>query len=241
MQQLGLDLVLGDACRAGTKAPGAKTHGADMGAGRDRGGAAHRRELAGVLDEAHLVEQQVQVALGRWALEAMPLVGTHRGEPAFDLCCEPRVDAEREPDHALVGKQLRQHSVELGERVGRIDTERRRCRLMPQATAVPDLALGVARAAEQRAAAVAREHQPGLGFAEAGEVVKVAVVAERKVVVAVALALGRRRHDRDAAAVARHRGGQLGAPALAIGEGRGGTFSQQGIHAPILTLCRGRG
>jgi hypothetical protein len=68
----------------------------------------------------------------------------------------------------------------------------------PRRKAVPDLALQVLGRAEQRGAAVARQHQPGVGLGEAGQVIEVAVVAKQEVAVAVALALGRGRDDGDA-------------------------------------------
>ena len=59
-----------------------------------------------------------------------------------------------------------------------------------QAVAVPDLALQVLGLAEQRAAAVVRQHQAGAGLGEAGQVIEVAVEAVDVAGVAVAQVLG---------------------------------------------------
>ena len=64
--------------------------------------------------------------------------------------------------------------------------------------AVPDLALQVLGCAEQRALAVAGDHQPGVRLGESGEVVEVAVVPVEEVAVPVARALGRGGHQGDA-------------------------------------------
>jgi hypothetical protein len=84
------------------------------------------------------------------------------------------------------------------DREGFVDAERRGRGLGAEAVAVPDLALQVLRRAEQRGAAVARQHQPGVGLGEAGQVIEVAVVPVQEVGVAVARALGRGRDDGDA-------------------------------------------
>ena len=91
-----------------------------------------------------------------------------------------------------------------------VDAERRRRGVGAEADAVPHLALGVLRTADERRAPVAVDHEPGARLAEAGEVVEVAAVAIRVVVVAVALTLGRGRHDGDAAAGLAHRRGDAG-------------------------------
>src|SRR6218665_2934684 len=71
-------------------------------------------------------------------------------------------------------------------------------RWRPQAVAVPDLALRVLGLAKQRALAIVGQHQGGARLGETGQIVKVAVVAKRKVIVPVARALGRRGNDGDA-------------------------------------------
>ena len=105
----------------------------------------------------------------------------------------------------------RHQPVELVERQRRVDAEHRRRGIGAEAIAVPDLALDVLGPADERGPAVGLDHQPGAGLGEAGEVVEVAAVAIRMVVVAVALALRRGRHDRHAAAVAAQHVGEAGA------------------------------
>jgi hypothetical protein len=199
VQQLGLDLVFAHAA-AGVAAEAlrAEAHRAPMRAGRDRGGAAHRRQLAGVLHEPHLAEQRIQVVLRRRRAHAHPrLARSVASQPSTRACSRAGRPAARLPagSRALDGDL-----VERLERERFVDAEALRRRGAAEADAVPDLALGVLLAADEGRAAVAPDQQPRPGLVEAGQVVEVAVVAVRMVVVGVALAFRCGRQDRDAAA-----------------------------------------
>ncbi len=100
----------------------------------------------------------------------------------------------------LVGEKLRQALVELGYRIGLVESEHLGGERRAVAEAVPDLALEVFLAAEKdRARLRAERHREDrLGLAEAGEVEEAAVPAIVVVGVGVAVALGRRRQDHDA-------------------------------------------
>jgi hypothetical protein len=86
VQQLGLDLVLGDGRRrVGAKAARAKAHRACVRRGADRRGAAHRVDLAGVLVQPHLGEERREVALHGRRVGALALACPDALEPAVEL------------------------------------------------------------------------------------------------------------------------------------------------------------
>ena len=150
-------------------------------------------------------------------LDAHPALRANALEPAVDARAEAgRVEAP--PDRGLIGEALGDDLVEAVERDRVVDAERCRRRVGAEADAVPELALDVLRPARERRPAVAADDEPRAGLGEAGEVVEVAAVPVRMVVVAVALTLGRGRHDGDAAAGLSHRRGDAGP---ASDEGRG--------------------
>ena len=204
-------------------------HGANVGPRADLRGAAHGGLLVGVFDQAHLVEQAAQVALLLGAQRAIAHAGAHRLQPAVDAAFQPCVGRKRVPDGAPVFQQPGQlRRPARSPRRPRRTPSAPMAALGPQAVAVPDFALQVFGLAKQRGLAVARDDQPGVGLGEAGQVIKVAVVPEQKVAVAVAGALGRGGNDGNAA------GPQLGGEAgAAFGvEGERGVGSQGGFIAP---------
>ena len=107
------------------------------------------------------------------------------------------VGGKREPDGVASIEQLGQAVVEFAHRTGSVHAELLRCRVRAQAQTVPDFALRVLGLAEQGAVAVATQHQPGVGLRKARQVMEITVRAEQEVAVAVALLLGRGRHDGD--------------------------------------------
>ncbi|MNU88153.1 hypothetical protein D3C71_779570 [compost metagenome] len=197
VQQLGIEVVLAHVLALAQHAR-RQLHRADVGAGADLRGAAHDVLLVRVLHEAHLVERAAQVALLLGAQRAVAHARAHRLQPAVDAGFQALVGGEGEPHGRAVLEQLRQLGVEVVHREGLVHAQRGGGGVGAEAVAVPDLAFQVFRRAEQRGAAVARQHQPGVGLGETGQVVEVAVVAEQEVAVAVALALGRGGNDGDA-------------------------------------------
>ncbi len=167
--------------------------------GADLRGAAHQAQLVRVFEQAHVVEQGAQVALGVGAQGTVAGAGAHLLQPAVDAALQSGVDGEGVAQAGAVFQQRGQAGVQLLDRVGGRDAERARGRCGAEADAVPDFALQVFGLAKQGAVALIVEQQPGIGFGEAGEVVKVAVEAVRVFVVAVALALGRGGNKGDAA------------------------------------------
>jgi hypothetical protein len=100
----------------------------------------------------------------------------------------------------LILEQLDHLLVERRDRVGLVEGETLARGLRAVAKPVPDLALLVALAAEQDAAALRGEHEHCLRLGEAAEVIEVAVEAVGEMRVAVAQALGGGRHERHALA-----------------------------------------
>ena len=201
---------------------GRQLHGADVRACADLRGTAHGGLLAGVFDQAHFIQQRAHVAL---------LVGGHRAvadtrtqglQPAVNAGLQCLVGGKREPDNAAVIQQLGHLHIKLGDRERGAYTQYVRCGLWPKADAIPNLALQVFGIAKQGSLAIASDHQPAMRLGKPGEVIKVAVSAVQKVAVAVALLLGCRGDDGDAAFA--QLCGQGGA-AFGV-EGRGGV----GIH-----------
>ena len=97
--------------------------------------------------------------------------------------------------------------------------------------AVPDLALGVLRAAQHCRGAARFEHEPGAGLVETSEVVERAVVAERVIDIAVARALARSREHRHAAASGVQRSGQTRAPLGVHGRSHARTVAARPVAA----------
>jgi hypothetical protein len=200
VQQFSLQVVLAPGLAALTGPTCALFHGPHMRQGRDGAGAAHELQLVRVLHQAHLVQRGAQVVQPCGALHALALARPHGFQPALHLRAQPLVHAEGEPQRAMAADQLGHHAVEVLHAVGGIHAECRRGGLGAQPVAIPDLALGMARPAQQGASPAAAQHQPGLGLVEAGEVVEMAVGPVGVVGVAVARALGRRGQQGHAAA-----------------------------------------
>jgi hypothetical protein len=227
VHQLRVQVVLAHVL-AGAQHACAGLHRAHVGAGADGCGAPHDVLLVRVLHQAHLVQHGAQVALLFGAQGAVAHARAHLVQPAGHALFEPLVDCEREPHGVAVLQQPRQLPVEFTDGEGRMHAERADRRFRAEPVAVPDLPLQVLGLAEQRAVAVAGDHQPGVRLGEAGQVIEVAVMAEQEVGVPVARPLRRRRNDRDAVAaeLCRHAG-------TALGVERGG---HGGVHAAILRV-----
>ena len=233
VQQLGLNLVLGHpAGGGGRKTRGAKLHGARMGAGRNGRGAAHGGDLLRAFDEPHFIEQLRQIAVGAGAAGALVRAPAHGGQPAA------HGRAEHGPHGALVVDEFGQLGVELVNRVRLIHTQGGGCGLRAQAVAIPHLAFDVFAAAKQHRVAVGTQGKAALRLIEAGEVVKVAVVAEREIAVAVTRHLGCRHHQRQAPTGLVQAGFGVSASGLARGLGGRGEAGVLGTLAQALELAQ---
>ena len=169
-----------------------------MGRGRDRRRAAHQLELGLGFDQAALVKQLIGADQRRRRGDTGAGLGAHRTQPAHDLEIEAVVDAERIVDLAAIGEDLGQLLVDLGDREGLIGAGRRDRALDPEAIAIPDLALGVARTAEEHEGAIlalGREHRHRLRLRESGQPAQVARLTIGMMHIAVADHLGRGRYD----------------------------------------------
>ena len=93
-----------------------------------------------------------------------------------------REQAERRVQRRLVGREIGQHRVELGDRMRRVEAEDFARGVGTVAKAVPDLALRVLLAAEQDlpvAVGAGDEHDHRFGLRKPRQVVRIAVVAIR--------------------------------------------------------------
>ncbi|MPM49423.1 hypothetical protein SDC9_96152 [bioreactor metagenome] len=208
MQQLGIEVVFAHILARPQHAR-RTLHGTHMRPRADDARAAHDVEFMPILHQPHVVQQQAQIALLGGAHRAKTHAGTHPVQPTFDLRGQALVRGERIPHALAVFQQTRHACRQLGNRIRRIHAQRRHGGLGAQAVAVPDFALQILGLAEQRARAIRRQHQAGVGLGEAGQIVEIAVMPIQKAVVAVALALGRRGDDGNAALA--KLGGQAGA------------------------------
>ena len=195
VRELGFEFVFGHA-RA------AMAHRARVAGAADRGGAAHRTDLAAVLDQTHAVEYGAQVAdLARCALAGATLC-THGVQGGGDARIPFTVVAERMPQRAAIGDELWQALLEFADRIGEVDAEGFARTFRTMAIAVPDFALLILFPAEEDALrpVASRHYQYGFRFGETGEVPEVAVEAVGVVRVTVAHTLRGRRDDGDAIA-----------------------------------------
>ena len=181
MQQLGIQMVFTHlfafaqhSCR--------QLHGADVRTRANLRGAAHGVLLAGILEQAHLVQNAAQVALLVRAHRPKAHTGAQAVQPAIHFGFKPAVRGKRVPDHAAVIQQFGRLRIQFGAGERGIHTQHFRCGNRAQAEAVPDFALHIFRGAKQRASgsigAIARNDQRGVGLLEARQVIEVAVGAE---------------------------------------------------------------
>ena len=219
VQQLGVEMelahVLAFAQHAGTD-----LHRADVGAGADLRGTSHHVLFVRILDQPHFIERPAQVALLLGAQRTEAHARPNAAQPTVDACFQSLVGSERIPDGVAVFEQLGKGGVESTNRKGLIDAEcLGRC-IGPEPEAIPNFAFEVFRCAEQRGTAVARQHQPGVGLGETGQVMKVAVEPEQEIAVTIARALGCGRDDGDAV-LAQLRGETCAARSVERGGERG--------------------
>ena len=208
----GLDLVFEHAGPGGS-------HRLAVGLGGNRRGAPHQRDLGGVLDQSHLVEQGAYVVDRRRRGDTAAGIGTDRIEGARQALVPGHIVAERVVDRRLIGEVLGEHLVERADGMGLVHRELLAGRVRAVAKAIPDLALRILLATQQdRARGVTGDQQQQrLGFAETGQIVEVAVVTIAVMRVPIADHFGRRRHHCDAAATLGHAGQQAVAARLEWG------------------------
>ncbi len=198
VQQFGVQMVFAHFL------PGAQhgrtaLHGANMRMRTDARSTAHDVQLVRVFDEAHFIEQGAHITLLVRAQGTKTHAGTHGLQPALDAAFQTGMRGKRVPDGAAVFQQLGQLRIQFAHGHGTLHTQGCGCCIRPQTDAVPDLALGVLGLAKHRGLPLAGEHQPGVRLGETGQVIKVAVVPEQKVAVAVALLFACGGNDGDAA------------------------------------------
>ena len=208
MQQFGIQMVFTHFFAIANHA-GRALHGAHMGTRADLAGTAHDIQLVRVFDQSHFVEQRTGIALLSGAQHTKTGAATHLTQPAFNLFSQSLVGGERKPDALAVFQQTRQTCVDFITGESLLHCQFGLGRFGAETVARPNLALQVFGLAEQHAFAVAGQHQTGIGLAEAGEVVKVAVVAIQILGIAVAVQLWGRGDDGDTASA------QLGGQACA--------------------------
>ena len=194
--------------------------------GRDAGGAAHQRELLGILEQAHLVQRCAHVVNALRRIDAGAALRAHQIQPMHDARVPVGIHAWRVMQRRLVGHQRRQLFVELADGIGGVDAEGFPGGLRPEAESVPGFALQVFLAAEQHALRrrPGDQNQHRFGFLKAAEVVEVAVEPVQVLAVAVAHALGRGGHDGDAALHLREQRGAAFGVNLEIGHSGAGTL-----------------
>ena len=196
--------------------PGAGLHGTDVCPCADGAGTAHDALLVCIFDQTHLIQRPTHIALLRRALRAKAHTCSHRIEPAVYLGFQSFVGCKRVPDRGLVFQQLGQLVVKFGHRIGGVHTQCIDGRIRTQAVTIPNFTRQIFGLAKQGAVPLGVDDQPGVGFGEASQVIKVAVVAVGKIAVPVAGALWGRWDDGHASVPQLRR--QLGAPLCVHGE-----------------------
>jgi len=198
VQKLGLDLVF---VPADTRA----LHRAAVRASGDFGSASHQFELMLVLHETQGVERLADI-------DDFLRRGDSRACASADLVQKPRdflvpgsEQAERREQRRLIGGEIRQHVVELGDCVRLVEAENFARRIGPITKAVPNFSFGVLVAAEQNvtiacgAVLAGDQRDDRLRLRKSGNIMEIAVVAVRVKRVAVACIFGRGRQDGEAA------------------------------------------
>ncbi len=147
VQQFGFDFVFG---QAGARC----AHGPRVRARRNLRRAAHGRDFALVLEQAHFVQHGEQVVeLGRRA-DAGTLAPAHGIEPGLHLRLQLGVASNAVEQRRHVGQQFGQFRIERSDRIGGIEAERGARAFRSVAEAIPDFTFLVFFAAEQDRACV---------------------------------------------------------------------------------------
>ena len=171
--QLGFQAVLIQSGAAGL-------HGAYVGTGGNVGSGLHHLHFRRRLVQAHVMQQVVEGdKLIRW-LRTLARLGADHVDPLHQMTVEFLMDAEGVIDPLAAFDQARQNLVDVADREGIIGAELADGAILTGTQAIPQLALGVALAAEQHVLAMLTtgdqgQHRFRLG--EAGEVLEITVLA----------------------------------------------------------------
>ena len=243
VQQFGFQMVFAR-IHAGPQQSGAGLHGAHMGFGADLRGAAHGVQLAGVLDQAHLVQQCAGVELTHRHERTLTHAGAQAVQPAGDAGFQTGVRGKGIGNDLGAIKQTRQFRVDAIAAAGCIHPECCGGGFRAQAIAIPDFAFQILGLAEQRGLrarlCIGAQHQRGAGLGKTGQIEEVAVVPVRKIAVAVTGAFGCGGNHGDG--IRAEQGGKTGAALGAEGKiGHGGRVTPEesrhgGTCKPPLSL-----
>ena len=198
VRKLRFDLVL-------VPADARALHRAPVRTGRNFAGAPHQLQLVLVLHETQRVERLPHVDDFLRCRDAGSRPATNFVQQVGDLLVPWSEKPERREQRRLVGGEIRQHRVELGDCMRLVETEDFARSVRPVAKTIPDFAFRVLVAAEQNVA-IARwtvlagnQGDDRLRLRKSGDIVEITVVAVRIKRIAVARVFGRSRHDREAA------------------------------------------
>ncbi|MNM82310.1 hypothetical protein D3C81_943370 [compost metagenome] len=192
--QLGFQVVF-------VKARAAFLHGAHVSVGGNLGGVAHHLNFRGALVQAQVVQQMVEGDELVRRLRALAGLGADHVDPVHQPAVEFRVGAEGVVDALATFDQAGEDVVDVADGEGVIGAEILDRTVLAGTQAVPQLALGIALAAEQHVFAMSAagdQHHHRFRLGEAGEVLEVAVLAVDVLDIAVADVHRRRRQDGDA-------------------------------------------
>ncbi len=177
-------------------------HGVSMRSHCNLGRPAHRRNFGPALVKPHVVQEVIK---GHELLRSVHTPGSPRAQGIYPVGhpqVEVRVKAHRIVDPAAGLHDSRQYVVEVGNRKSIVGTIKFNRSLGAGTAPVPDFAIGITFAAEKQILAVLsarNDRRDGIGFREAGQVIKVTVLAESIFDVPASGAHGCCRKDSDTA------------------------------------------
>ncbi len=194
--QLGFHLKL--------RSAGPRTaHRPTMGFGRYGAGPAHDLQLRRTLDQPHLVQQMVEADELPWRGDAGACPAAYLIDPGHKTLVEGAVAAHGVVDPIpilqQIGQWIRFSVLDAVRLTGAVSFQ---CAILPGPTSVPGFHLWVPRPAKQDELAfiaTRRQHGNAVGFREAGQVEKVAVLAKWKTHVPIAALLPSGRNHGDGA------------------------------------------
>ncbi|MNZ81028.1 hypothetical protein D3C78_996840 [compost metagenome] len=186
--------------------PGATgLHGPYMRLGGNPRRFAHHFHFCRRFIQAHVVQQMIQGNEFVRRLGTEVGLGADHVDPLHQVAVEFGVAAHGRIHPVTAFDQARQDVVDISDRKGVIGAEVANSALLPGTQAIPQLALGVAFAAEQDVFAMhapRHQHQYGLGLGKTAEVLEVAVLAVD--VLDIAVTNGHRGSGQDGDAVGFH-------------------------------------
>ena len=192
--QLGFQVVLEQAGAAGL-------HGTDVCTGGNLRGMLHHLHFVTRLVQTHVVQQVIERDELAGRLRALARLGANGLDPLHQPMIEGFVGADGVVDTVAAFDQPGEDVVDVADGKGIVGTVFTYRAVLPGTQAIPQLAFGVAFAAEQHVFAMLtpgnqRDHR--LRFGEAGQILKVAILAVDMLDIAVADIHRRRRQNGDA-------------------------------------------